>query len=165
MSHAYISLGGNQGDVPAVFQTALCQLSEGGVHVKQVSPLYRTGPWGMPGADMFYNQAIEVETSLQPHQLLEVIHAVEAAAGRKRWPGRVDPRPLDIDILLYDDLVMSDAKLQIPHPRMHERRFVLVPLADIAPELRHPELGKTITRLLYACADTLLVELAGKGEE
>ncbi len=165
MPHAYLSLGGNQGDVPAVFRTALHQLSEEGVRVRQISPLYRTEPWGMPDAAIFYNQAIEAETYLHPHQLLEVIHTVESEAGRKRQPGKIDSRPLDIDILLYDDLVLDTPELQIPHPRMHERRFVLVPLADIAPDLEHPILRETIARLLNACADTLLVERAGEQEE
>ncbi len=166
MPHAYLLLGGNQGVVPAAFRVALQQLSDNGVQVKRLSPLYRTEPWGMPGADDFYNQAVEVETKLQPHQLLHVILSVESAAGRKRRPGVIDSRPLDIDILLYDDLVLDAPELQIPHPRMHERRFVLAPLADIAPALRHPGRGETISDLLEACEDPLLVErVADRGKE
>ncbi len=166
MPHAYLLLGGNQGVVPATFRTALQQLSDKGVRIGRLSPLYRTEPWGMPGADFFYNQAVEVETELQPHQLLHVILSVESAAGRKRRAGVIEARPLDIDILLYDALIVETPELQIPHPRMHERRFVLVPLADIAPSLRHPIRGETISGLLEACKDPLLVErVADKGKE
>ncbi len=151
--------------MPGTFLKALQRLAGEGVRVMQTSPLYRTEPWGMAGAAMFFNQAIQVATALTPHQLLELIHALESAAGRKRRPGVIDSRPLDMDILLYDDLILDVPGLQIPHPRMHERRFVLAPLADIAPGLLHPALKQTIADLLEACDDPLLVERIAEGEE
>ncbi len=158
MHTAYLLLGGNQGDVVHAFETALNRLAEYGVLTRDSSPIYRTEPWGMPGAEMFYNQAVKTVTEHSPHELLKIINKVEKRAGRKRRTGQTDPRPLDVDILLYDDRQLHTSDLVIPHPKLHLRRFALTPLADIAPEAVHPVFGKTIRELLKACTDDLYVE-------
>jgi len=109
--------------------------------------MYETEPWGERNQPRFINMAIEGETRLTPVRLLEVLKMIEDEVGRKetfRW----GPRVIDLDILLYDDLVMDTSELIIPHPRMHEREFVLRPLAEIAPDKIHPVLKKTIRKLL-----------------
>ncbi|HZW88726.1 MAG TPA: 2-amino-4-hydroxy-6-hydroxymethyldihydropteridine diphosphokinase, partial [Myxococcaceae bacterium] len=129
------------------------------------SPLYRTEPWerepGHPADEgtWFFNCAVVIETELEPAALLTRLQSVEQALGRVRRPGtpeaqRYEPRPLDIDILLYDDRVISGPEhLHIPHLLMHERRFVLKPLADLAPDLEHPVLYQTIRELLEVLDD------------
>ncbi len=158
MKRVYLLLGGNQGDVPGVFKTALQRMEDAGIRIVRQGSLFKTEPWGMEDAAMFYNQAVETGTTLSPHGLLKVIGEVESLAGRKRRPGKTDSRPLDVDILLYEDMQVNAPDLVIPHPRMHLRRFALAPLADIAPDVVHPVSGKTIRELLDACRDPLHVE-------
>jgi 2-amino-4-hydroxy-6-hydroxymethyldihydropteridine diphosphokinase len=120
--------------------------------VTKVSPVYETEPVGRENQGWFLNLVLQVETSLEPFALLERLSSIEDQMGRKREK-RWDSRNIDLDILLYDTRMMDSERLTIPHPRMHERRFVLVPLAQIAPKLLHPRLKKNIEELLVCCRD------------
>jgi len=127
---AFLSLGSNLGDRRRQLREAVDSLPG----VVRVSPVYETEPVGGPPQPDYLNLVVEVETDLSPRALLGLCHRLESAAGR--MPGeRWGPRPLDVDVLLVDDLVVDEPDLTIPHPRMQERRFVMAPLADIAPEL------------------------------
>jgi 2-amino-4-hydroxy-6-hydroxymethyldihydropteridine diphosphokinase len=136
MAEALLALGGNVGDVRDTLDRALVQFCDGiEVRLTARSSDYLTPPWGVRDQPPFVNLCIAVETSLTPHALLARAQAVERAFGRDRSQERHwGPRPLDIDILTYDDLVLRTPDLTLPHPRLFERAFVLVPLAEIAPE-------------------------------
>ncbi|WP_297799164.1 2-amino-4-hydroxy-6-hydroxymethyldihydropteridine diphosphokinase [Arenimonas sp. GDDSR-1] len=140
---AFIGLGGNQGDVPARFRSALEAIAMlPKTRIAAVSGLYSSPAWGGMLQDDYTNAVIEVDTALAPEALLDALLAIEQAHGRDRSAGpRWGPRPLDCDILLYADTVIDGGRLQVPHPRMAERAFVLLPLAEIAPDLCIPGLG------------------------
>jgi 2-amino-4-hydroxy-6-hydroxymethyldihydropteridine diphosphokinase len=137
MSRAYIALGGNVGDSRAILDRAVALLCNGSdVRLLARSSDYRTAPWGVTDQAPFINLCIAVETSLAPHSLLARAHEVERALGRDRTrEQRWGPRTCDIDIIAYDDLSLNDEDLILPHPRLFERAFVLVPLAEIAPDI------------------------------
>ena len=152
----YLGLGGNTGDRSANLEAAVRRLRKEGVRVIGRSSIYRTEPVGLRNQPWFLNQALKVETRLSPEQLLKTAKAVEAGMGRK--PGRRNgPRPIDIDLLLAGKRNVRTAGLQIPHPRLAGRRFVLVPLAEIAPGAVHPVLRKTIRSILRDCPDASAV--------
>jgi 2-amino-4-hydroxy-6-hydroxymethyldihydropteridine diphosphokinase len=136
MAGAFIALGGNVGDVRATFDQAITQLCDREtVWLETRSSDYKTPPWGVTDQPPFVNTVIGVTTSLSPHQLLRRAEQCETALGRNRaHERRWGPRRIDIDILTYDDLVLIDRHLILPHPHMLERGFVLVPLAEIAPD-------------------------------
>ena len=149
MSKAYLGLGGNVGDSRAVIEKALCMLSDGVTRVVSVSSYYRTRPVGYPDQDDFLNIACEIETGLGPLALLARCNAIEDALGRVRNI-KNGPRTIDLDILLYEGVIMNTGRLTIPHPRMAERGFVIVPLYEIAPGLTVN--GKAI-RAIYEAVD------------
>ena len=148
---AFLGFGGNLGKPLDNFRHARQQLTEQmGIEVISSSPLYQTpavgGPEGQPD---YLNAVVEILTGLSAPDLLQLCHQIEAAAGRSRnlhW----EPRTLDIDLLLIDDLIMDVPLLTLPHPRLHQRHFVLIPLNDLAPELLHPVFKTTINQLLKA---------------
>ncbi len=141
----YLSLGSNLGDRQQNLRAAIERLRQLGA-VLSVSSIYETEPVEMPAQPWFLNCAIAVETDKMPRQLMANVLAIEQAMGRRRLQPK-GPRTIDMDILLFGSSVVRTPKLTIPHPRMHQRRFVLEPLAEIAPDLRHPVLKKTIREL------------------
>ncbi len=148
----YVSLGSNVGDRGAQIARAVEALAAAGVRIIRQSSLYATQPVDFTTQNWFLNCVLEAETELMPRQLLHTIQEIERRLGRKRLvPG--GPRAIDIDILLYGTSVVRAPELTVPHPRMAERRFVLVPLCEIAAGLRHPTLNKTIADLLAETAD------------
>lgn len=136
MAEAFLALGGNVGDVGATFERAIALLcNDAAVTLTARSSDYRTPPWGVTDQPAFLNAVIAVTTTLPPHALLARALDCERALGRDRSHERHwGPRPIDIDILAYDDIEMHDFDLTLPHPRLFERAFVLVPLAEIAPD-------------------------------
>lgn len=146
MSIAYIALGSNLGDKEKNLRRALLLLTQQGVEVVRVSSFISTEPYGVTDQPQFLNAVACVRTSLAPLALLDVLLATELAMGRVRlrhW----GERNIDLDLLLYEDVVLDLPRLHLPHPDMQNRDFVLLPLAEIAPELKHPTLQKTIYEL------------------
>lgn len=144
----YVALGGNIGDRPANLQAALDALQAGGqVRVEKLSNLYETAPVGYADQPDFLNMALEAATNLEPAALLAFLKEIEAALGR-RPSFRNGPRPIDLDIIFYDNLALDTPGLQIPHPRLRGRGFVLKPLNDLAPGYLHPVYGLSVAELL-----------------
>ncbi len=145
----YISLGSNLGDRRGNCRKGIEALAAAeGCRVVKQAPCYRTSPVGFAEQDWFVNTVVKAETALAPEALLFRLKAIEADAGRKPAAVRFGPRVLDMDILLFADRIVKAGGLSIPHPRMHERRFVLVPFCDIDPEVVHPVLGLSVRELL-----------------
>lgn len=142
---AYLSLGSNVGHREVHLRDAIARLESAG-HVVKVSSFYETEPVEFTEQPWFLNCSVTLETTKMPKQLMAALLRIEREMGRRRVQKK-GPRTIDIDILLFDNTVMNSAELTIPHPAMHERRFVLEPLAEIAPDLRHPVFGKTIREL------------------
>ncbi len=160
MDHiVYLALGTNLGNRLLNLNTAISSLTPQ-MKVKKKSPVYETPPWGFADQPAFLNQVVRVETYEGPERLLKHLKRLETALGRV--PNfQNGPRLIDIDILFYDDLVLDTAPLVIPHPRLHERAFVLVPLADIAPDLVHPVLHKSVREMLADVNSDGVVRIAG----
>ena len=150
MTHlVYLSLGTNLGNKEENLRTAMTLIEEQVGTITSQSALYASAPWGFDSENTFLNNAIAVETSLTPEELLSITQRIEHTLGRthKSVNGQYSDRLIDIDILLYDDVVMHTPSLTLPHPLMHRRLFVLEPLSEIAPTMIHPLLQKEITTL------------------
>ena len=158
----YLSIGSNIGDRARNLRAALDRLAAPDLRVMRTSPAYETEPVEYTAQRWFLNLVVEAGTELLPMQLLLRIGRVERALGRVRTVPK-GPRTIDLDILFYGRSIVRSAKLEIPHPRMAERRFVLAPMADLAPDLRHPVTGKTIREMLDA-APAQVVRAAAIGE-
>ena len=158
-------LGSNRGDREKNLLAACAGIQQQIGQVLRISSVYETEPWGFEDSISFYNQALEVETSLSPLEVLDEINDIEKNLGRMREAvscgpdcgcagGSYAPRTIDIDILFYGSRIIFTEELMIPHPRLHERRFTLVPLDEIAPGFVHPVYRKTVSALLQDCTDT-----------
>jgi 2-amino-4-hydroxy-6-hydroxymethyldihydropteridine diphosphokinase len=154
----YLGLGSNLGDRAGLLAAAIAGLRETkGISVRAVSPLYETDPIGPPPQGPYLNAAVQVATTLAPRELLETLLALETRAGRVRSGVRDSPRTLDLDLLLYGDRVVDEPGLVVPHPRLHERAFVLEPLCDLAPDFVHPTRGETLASLARRVRDPAAV--------
>ncbi len=151
----YLSLGSNLGDRESNLREAIALLKGAGA-IRSLSAIYETQPVDLPNQPWFLNCAAEIETGKTPRELLTFVLSIEAAMGRLRFRDK-GSRKIDIDLLLFGNRIVNESGLQIPHPAMHERRFVLEPLTEIAPKARHPVLFKTADELLAALPEGQIV--------
>ncbi len=157
MESVYLMLGSNVGDRAEHLRRSIALLNNRAGSITGMSSVYESEPWGFDDPVWFLNQAVKLETNLTPRALLEITQQIEHEMGRIRTGQGYEARTMDIDILFHGNLVMETPELIIPHPRIAERMFVLKPLAELTPDLRHPVLHKTIRDLAEHCLDTLKV--------
>jgi 2-amino-4-hydroxy-6-hydroxymethyldihydropteridine diphosphokinase len=160
-SDVFIALGSNQGDRELNLLRAIAEIGRlTATRITALSSFYDTQPIGPVNQDNFLNATLKLETSLSPHQLLDELQRIETAVFKRVRTVHWGPRPMDLDILFYGDLVLTEEELTIPHPRLHERGFVLVPLAEIAPEFIHPVLHESVSELLASLKTNERVTIA-----
>jgi len=160
MMKVFLSLGSNLGNRQTNLSKAINEINENVGRVISFSGVYETEAWGFESNDNFLNQVIVVMTDVEPFQLIDDLLDIEKTMGRKRNDYRkYESRIIDIDILFYGEEIISEENLKIPHPLLHERKFILEPLNEIAPDLIHPLLGKPISKLLEECPDTGVVKV------
>lgn len=157
MKTIFLGLGSNLGDMEENLDEAKIRIGDSIGKIITASSVYQTEPWGFKSENDFLNMVICAETDLSPSGLLGRILMIESQMGRIRCEDQFSSRKIDIDILLYENEIVNEAALKIPHPRMHERKFVLVPLNEIGSGVVHPVLNKTIESMLEACKDTSTV--------
>ena len=158
MNTVYLGLGSNSSDRLEMIRRARILINVFMGRILKQSALYCTDPWGEIDQDIFINQVVSLETDQSPKQFHKHLLTVEKILSKKKT-SKYGPRNIDIDILLFGDIVLDEVDLEIPHPRMHMRNFVLVPLAEIAPAAIHPVLNRSIKDLQVECIDTCSVEL------
>lgn len=152
-STGYIGLGSNIGNRLSLLKKAIQELNNNAGVVLHQSKVYETPPWGFDADQSFYNQVVELHTKLSPEELLDVLQRIEKILGRVRDGKGYASRTMDLDILFFNQEIMNTERLKIPHPKLHERNFVLVPMNEIAPQLVHPQLKRTISELLGQSPD------------
>ncbi|MDR0815491.1 MAG: 2-amino-4-hydroxy-6-hydroxymethyldihydropteridine diphosphokinase [Bacteroidales bacterium] len=157
MESVFLLLGSNMGDKQTFLRQSVALLNVSPNRVLRTSSLYLSEPWGFVHPEKFLNQAVEMQTPLEPAELLQQIHVIENSLGRTRVAGQYTARTIDIDILLFGNRIIQTPDLTIPHPRMAERMFVLQPLAELFPDGVHPALQLTVEQLKAQCADRLQV--------
>ncbi len=157
MNKAYLLIGGNMANRLHNLTAAIATIAKDCGQIIAQSSIYQTAAWGNEHQPDFLNQALLIYTNLGPMELLQTLLSIEKGIGRIR-NDKNDPRTIDIDVLFYNDLVLNTMDLELPHPRLHLRRFVLVPLNEIAPTFIHPVLHQTIRELLDKCPDKLNVK-------
>ncbi len=157
MQTAYLLLGSNLGDRLSYLEKAKHFITIKCGHITKESSIYETAAWGITEQPSFYNQVVVLQTDLAPETLMQTLLNIEEKIGRKRLI-KYGPRIIDIDILLIESVILNTPLLTLPHPFLHERRFALLPLAEVAPLLLHPLLNKNVLELLEACMDTLEVK-------
>lgn len=155
---AGLLLGSNQGDKKLNLKRAVEMLERFAGNVSKISAIYETAPWGITDQPDFYNRALLMETYLSPEKLIKAILEIEKQLGRVR-DEKWGPRIIDIDILFYDNEIIDQKDLKIPHPQLHKRKFALIPLAEIDPDWLHPQLEKDIKSLIEECIDELPVKM------
>lgn len=154
MNVVYLLLGSNLGDSKTLFQQAIQMLQSNIGTINDSSSLYESSPWGFSHDNNFINQALKIHTELLPLEILDACLSIEQQLGRTRtYSDNYQARTIDIDILLFNSEIVSEKKLVIPHMHLHNRRFALLPLDEIASNQIHPKFGKTIGQLLYSCSD------------
>ena len=163
METCYILFGSNMGDKNGIFAQACLYINNRCGSVVQVSAPYESEPWGFETEEWFLNRVIVMETALEPKVLLHELLQIEQDLGRERHPevAGYTSRTADLDILYYGSRVICTETLIVPHPRLHRRRFALLPLCEVAPNLVHPAFGLSQTELLARCLDTLVVRKLG----
>ena len=157
LHECFILLGSNMGDRGLFLQEARMQIAKKAGKILQISSIYETAAWGKESQPSFLNQVLVIETSLPPERLMQTLLAIENEMGRIREE-KMGPRIIDIDILFYDDLVYKSNTLTIPHPLLHLRRFVLLPLSELNSSKNHPLLQQSVAQLLADCKDPLKAE-------
>ena len=157
MAEVFILLGGNVGDKAKIFEETRKLIGERIGLITKLSSVYITEPWGFE-SEPFWNQAIIAESILNPPEILHQTQLIETEMGRIRKSEHYEARIIDIDLLFYDDLKLNTPNLTLPHPKMDKRKFVLVPLNEIAPDKRHPVSGLKVQEMLRLCPDSLKVE-------
>jgi 2-amino-4-hydroxy-6-hydroxymethyldihydropteridine diphosphokinase len=150
---AYLLLGSNRGDRFSILNQARQSIDDQAGKIRQVSSVYESVPWGFTDETMFLNQVVCIETKLTPQELLGVLMSIETKLGRIRHTDGYASRLIDIDILFFDNIILNEENLTIPHPRLHERMFTLLPLAELNEDLTHPVLQLTVRDLLRQCED------------
>jgi len=155
----YLCIGGNQGDRFANLEETRDFIEFNIGDITGVSPVVESEAWGMPDSPAFLNQVVRISTELEPAALMAEIRELEQYYGRRRSADKYLDREMDVDVLSYDKLVSEDPAWQVPHPRMHLRRFVLMPLAALSPEWQHPVLNKSAEQLLSDCEDSSKVSV------